>query len=174
MLQLRLALVMTALAACGPKQTDEHGSESETASTTTGTGEPSPVTGDTGKTTGSGSQSCPDPNSFMSNSECFCNVGYEWCSPEDPGDLSCCESNAGMTAAGTTSAGSTSAGSTSAGTSRHTGTEARRHPRTEPARPWAAPPGTATATTTPGAIRGISGGGVIWSVEERMHDVFLT
>lgn len=113
MLQLRLALVMTALAACGPKQTDEHGSESETASTTTGTGEPSPVTGDTGKTTGSGEPSCPDANSFMSNGECFCNVGYEWCSPEVVSDLSCCEIDTGMTAAGTTSAGSTSAGSTS-------------------------------------------------------------
>lgn len=113
MLHVRLVLVIAALAACGPKDSDEQGSESGTASTTTTTGEPSPVTGDTGKTTGSGEPSCPDANSFMSNGECFCNVGYEWCSPEDPGDLSCCESNAGMTASGTMSAGSTSAGSTS-------------------------------------------------------------
>lgn len=113
MLQLRLALVMTALAACGPKQTEEHGSEGGTESSTTV--DPPPTTGETTDTTGSGSPSCPDPNSFMSNGECFCKVGYYWCSPEDPGDLSCCLPGAETTAPGTTSAESTSADPTTGG-----------------------------------------------------------
>jgi hypothetical protein len=72
----------------------------ETTMTTTGesttgmtTGEATDATSTTDGSTGStgpGPGQCPDPNSFEKDGECFCNVDYSWCNPDDPGDLTCC------------------------------------------------------------------------------------
>lgn len=80
----------------------------------------------------SGGLVCEDPNAELVGSTCFCKIGYTWCNPSDPDDLSCCEE--GVTtgpvstvttdptgdASSTTSpvtSGSTSDGSTSGSTS---------------------------------------------------------
>ena len=41
---------------------------------------------------GKSSSSCPDSNSYLSGSKCFCEIGYDWCNPNDDADLTCCES----------------------------------------------------------------------------------
>ena len=46
-------------------------------------------------------ESCPSPNSFLNDSKCFCNVGYDWCNEDDLTDLTCCENNATVTATAT-------------------------------------------------------------------------
>ncbi len=41
---------------------------------------------------GKQSDECPDPNSTLSNGECFCKAFYDWCKPDNLDDLTCCES----------------------------------------------------------------------------------
>jgi hypothetical protein len=42
---------------------------------------------------------CDDPNSELQGDQCYCKIGYTWCT-DDPNDLSCCE-DPGQTSNGT-------------------------------------------------------------------------
>jgi hypothetical protein len=53
---------------------------------------------------------CDDPNSSLVGDECFCNIGWAWCS-SDPNDLSCCE-DPGQTSQGTGTATDSGTGGT--------------------------------------------------------------
>ncbi len=68
--------------------------------------------GDGGK---SGTE-CPDANSYINanGSKCFCEIGYDWCNPNDDADLTCCESatSAAPTATDVNATGGTTDGST--------------------------------------------------------------
>ncbi len=105
---LRLALALASLAACGPKA-DAADETTTSAATTTSTGASTLLvvtTTDAVATTGAAT--CPDPNSAMSDGQCFCRDGYAWCHPDDPGDLSCCETTTTTTSPDpTTSPGTT-------------------------------------------------------------------
>jgi hypothetical protein len=46
--------------------------------------------GETGNTSGKTGE-C-EPNSDLVGDECFCDIGYEWCNPDDQDDLTCCPS----------------------------------------------------------------------------------
>jgi hypothetical protein len=116
-MHLRAAVALT-LAACGPRTdagddtgalTSDTGTSvgtttgaATTMSPTTdalpGTTEPDPAVTSTGATTTGAPDACPDPNSFFSNGQCFCEVGYTWCSPDNDLDLTCCEEVTTMSA----------------------------------------------------------------------------
>lgn len=91
-----LACIVLLLAACGPKSDGASGSDDGGATATAST-DGSTTAGGTG-TSVAGSDSgpskpgedCPDPHSYLSNDECFCDPGYTWCTPDDPNDLTCC------------------------------------------------------------------------------------
>ncbi len=108
----RLACIFLLLASCGPKADGGDGGVTSTSSGTTGDATTEVVATATTSTTDV--PICPDPNSYFSNGECFCEVGYDWCAPEDASDLSCCLP--GTSSSPTTSDGSGgSAGDETAG-----------------------------------------------------------
>jgi hypothetical protein len=109
-----LALVLASLVACGPKQSED-GDTSGTTATGGTTGEaPQSTDSDTvlvlttqvTESDTSPPDMCPDPNSTYSDGQCFCKAFYDWCNPDDPDDLSCCES-APSTTSPTTGPGDT-------------------------------------------------------------------
>ena len=121
---LRLALALASLAACGPKA-DAADETTTGGATTTSTG--ATIGGSTLLVTATdvlettGGASCPDPNSALSNGQCFCRDGYAWCNPDDPDDLSCCEGAPTATSPGpTTTLDSTSSVTTDEGTTGET------------------------------------------------------
>lgn len=100
MRSLALALAFASLAACGPKQSDDGDGGSTSTGNGTSGAETSATSTDppgttnipaTGSDTSPGDM-CPDPNSTLSDGQCFCKAFYDWCNPDDPNDLSCCES----------------------------------------------------------------------------------
>jgi hypothetical protein len=54
---------------------------------------------------------CDDPNSELVGDECYCKVGYTWCS-DDPADLSCCEDPGQTSQSGTGTATDSGTGGT--------------------------------------------------------------
>ena len=89
-------VLFASLLACGPKQTEDSADSGGATTTSTGPGGTDSstliiVTGEPTET-GGASPACPDPNSALSNGQCYCKAFYDWCSPDDPNDLSCCPS----------------------------------------------------------------------------------
>jgi hypothetical protein len=77
---------------------------------------------------GKKSTECPDPNSSLNaaGDECTCNgPAYDWCKPNDPADLTCCESNTSSSVSDTNSTtstgGTTTDGTTTDGSATGTG-----------------------------------------------------
>lgn len=68
---------------------------------------------------GSGKEadSCTDDNSFLSNGECFCNAGYDWCKPNDINNLDCCATTTSDTNPGTGTSDTNNGTTTNAPTS---------------------------------------------------------
>lgn len=68
---------------------------------------------------GKSADSCPDPNSSLSDGKCYCKAFYDWCNPDDNSDLTCCESD---TSGSNTNTNSNSNSGTGTGSATDNGT----------------------------------------------------
>lgn len=95
------------LAAGGCGKTIDDGAETltaDTTATTTATGQMSTDgtdgtgdTAETGDTSDTGQMGCPtgSNNHLNATGDCECDVGFEWCVPDDADDLNCCSGGDG-------------------------------------------------------------------------------